>query len=283
MAPVAQVAHRDWPVPCACDDVQVTSDLEREYSPSSRVGGDSSPFLAAYRADSVAAQTALADKLTVLADGTILVVEDPSAPLLVFIHGGYWQALSAAESLALAPRALARGWSYAAVDYTIAPEGSVAQMVDECAAALSAVSGAVSPSSVVLAGHSAGAHLAAMVSLVSTSVLPIDRTVLLSGVFDLRPLLHTTVNDPLGLDESAAIALSPQLLPVIASHDVVVAWGDNETEAFKSQSRSYAAHLVGCGLHVASFECAGRHHFDIMDDLIVPDTELGRHAMGGAK
>lgn len=261
----------------------MTLDLEREYSPSSRVGGDSAPFVAAYRSESAAARELLADRLTVLDGGTNLVVEDPSAPLLVFIHGGYWQALSAAESLALAPAALAQGWSYAAIEYTIAPEGTIPQMIGECHAALAALAQAVSPSSVTLAGHSAGAHLSAMVSLASQPALAIDRTVLLSGVFDLRPLTHTTVNDPLGMDESAAATLSPQLLPVVADHRVVVTWGDNETDAFKVQSRAYAERLAAAGMGVAVFECAGRNHFDIMDDVVDPTTELGRHSMGGAE
>ena len=263
-----------------CDHGQVTSDLEREYSPSSRVGGDASPYVAAYRSDSAAARALLADRLTVLDGGTILVAEDPTAPLLVFIHGGYWQALSAAESLALAPAILARGWSYAAIEYTIAPEGSIPHMIRECHAALAVLADAVSPSSVTLVGHSAGAHLAAMVSLVSRSALPIDRTVLLSGVFDLRPLVQTTVNDPLGLDVVNAATLSPQMLPVVADHKVVVAWGDNETDAFKVQSHAYAAHVAATGVDVVAFECSGRHHFDIMDDLFDSGTELGRHAMG---
>ena len=267
-------------VRATCDHGPVTSDVEREYSPSSRVGGDASPFVAAYRADSAAAAELLADRLTVLDGGTVLIVEDPAAPLLVFIHGGYWQALSAAESLALAPAALAQGWSYAAIEYTIAPQGSIPQMIAECHAVLAVLAGSVAPSFVTLAGHSAGAHLAAMVSLMSPAALTIDRTVLLSGVFDLRPLLQTTVNDPLGLDEAAAGALSPQLLPVTARHDVVVAWGDNETDAFKQQSTAYAAHLAAAGLVVSALECAGRHHFDIMDDVIDQSTELGRLSMG---
>jgi len=257
------------------------SNLEREYSPSSRVGGDAAPFVAAYEAESEAARALLGDRVTVLPGGTIVAVEDRSAPLLVFIHGGYWQALSAAASLSLAPAALALGWSFAAIEYTIAPAGTVPQMVSECEAALAALSAAVSPSSVVLVGHSAGAHLAAMVSLVSASALRVDRTVLLSGVFDLRPLLHTTVNDPLGLDDAAAAALSPQLLPVVAGHAVVVAWGDNETDAFKEQSRAYSAHLASTGMEVSAFECTGRHHFDMMDDVVDPRTELGRHSIGG--
>ncbi|MBP8208924.1 MAG: hypothetical protein KAY11_05100, partial [Ilumatobacteraceae bacterium] len=148
--------------------------------------------------------------------------------------------------------------------------------------ALATLAGLVAPAQVVLAGHSAGAHLAAMVSLVGPSPVPIARTVLVSGVFDLRPLVHTTVNLPLGLHAAAAAAISPQLLPVAASHEVVVAWGDNETDAFKAQSRAYAAHLAAAGTQVSSVECAGRHHFDIVEDLVRAGTPLGRLALGGS-
>jgi arylformamidase len=168
------------------------------------------------------------------------------------------------------------------VEYTIAPAGTLPSMVDECRAALATLAGLVAPAQVVLAGHSAGAHLAAMVSLVGPSPVPIARTVLVSGVFDLRPLVHTTVNLPLGLHEAAAAAISPQLLPVAASHEVVVAWGDNETDAFKAQSRAYAARLAAAGTQVSSVECAGRHHFDIVEDLVRPGTPLGRLALGGS-
>lgn len=90
------------------------------------------------------------------------------------------------------------------------------------------------------------------------------------------------VNDPLGLDEEAAAASSPQLLPCSSRHEVVVAWGDNETDSFKAQGRAYAAHLDAAGVPVSSFECATRHHFDIVDDLVDPDTPLGRATLGGS-
>ncbi|MFZ2443714.1 MAG: hypothetical protein WAW51_15230, partial [Ilumatobacteraceae bacterium] len=124
------------------------TDLEREYSPSSRVGGSSEPFVADHRLRSEAARALLAARLTTTSGGTLLVADDPAAPLLVFIHGGYWQALSAADSLYLAPAALAAGWSYAAVEYTIAPAGTLPSMVDECRAALATLAGLVAPAQV---------------------------------------------------------------------------------------------------------------------------------------
>lgn len=252
------------------------ADLEREYSPSSRVGGSADPFLAAWVARSRRATAQLAGQVRSLPGGSLAVAAGPGAPLLVFVHGGYWSALSAADSMFLAPSLLAAGWSFAAVEYTVAPRGTVSQMVDECRAALAHVAAALPQAGpVVLAGHSAGAHLAAMVSLVAPSPLPVRRTVLVSGVFDLRPLRHTSVNDPLGLDEHAAGALSPQLLGVEGRQEVVVAWGDNDTAAFAAQSRAYAGHLRLAGLVVHERECADRHHFDIVDDLTRPASVLG--------
>ena len=244
------------------------SDLEQEYSPSSRAGGSAAPFIEDYRSRSATARRALAERVEELGGGTLLVRAAPSAPLVVFIHGGYWQALSAEESLFLAPGAIAAGWSYAAVEYTIAPEGDLPRMVAECRAALAALAAAGGFTSVALAGHSAGAHLAAMVALVEEPPLPIDHVVLVSGVYDLRPLVHTTVNEPLGLTVDAAAELSPALLPATNRPRVTVTWGDNDTDAFRAQGHVYAAKLRAAGVQVVEEERAGRHHFDILDDLV---------------
>lgn len=259
------------------------SDLEREYTPSSRVVGGSEPFVADYRQRSAAARDALGAGVVATPGGSVLVVSDASAPLLVFVHGGYWQALSASESLYLAPAAVRLGWSYAAVEYTLAPAATVDRMIAEVGDELRVLGSMLTPARVVLAGHSAGAHLAAMSALVTPSPLPLDRVVLVSGVFDLRPIVHTTVNDPLGLDEQGAAALSPQLLPVTAgAPEVVVACGDNETDAFKQQSLLYAQHVRASGGAATLVECRPRHHFDIVDDLVDPLTELGRLTVGGS-
>ena len=106
----------------------------------------------------------------------------------------------------------------------------------------------------------------------------VDRVVLLSGVFDLRPLVATSVNEPLGLDSAAAASSSPMLhLPrgPEGRPGVVVAWGDGDTDAFAAQSRHYAALLAAVGLDVLAIECAERHHFDIVDLLVDPTSQVG--------
>ncbi len=262
------------------------TDLEREYSPSSRVGGSSAPFVDDYEARSAAAESALAEGVRVLPGGTRYVAAGPGAPLLVFVHGGYWQALSAAASLYLAPGALAQGWSYAAVEYTLAPEASLPTMVSECRSALATLGAQGPHREVVVAGHSAGAHLTAMGALVNPAPLAVSRVVLLSGVYDLRPLVHTTVNVPLGLDDTSAAAISPALLPVAPGpattrRAVMVAVGDDETDAFQAQTQIYAARLRLGGCAVTTLVASGRHHFDIVDDLVDPATDIGAFTLRG--
>jgi arylformamidase len=260
------------------------ADLEREYSPSSRVGGSADPFIADYQGRSVAAQQGFGTTTVRLRGGSLLVPAEcaTTAPVLVFVHGGYWQALSAADSIYLAPAMHALGWSYLAVEYTRAPHATLLAMVDECGAALEALADELPQRGpVVLAGHSAGGHLAAMTALARRPAIGVDRVVLVSGVYDLRPLTHTSVNDVLGLDDSGAAALSPMLLSAHGDCEVVVAWGDNETDAFKAQSRAYAEHLRANGLHAMELECVGRHHFDIVDDLTDPSSALGGVTLAG--
>ena len=261
------------------------TDLEREYSPSSRVGGSAEPFIQDYAVRSRAAEARLAAEgreITLLHGGTRLVVGEAGAPLLVFVHGGYWQALSAADSMYLAPGAAARGWSYAAVEYTLAPDAALGQIVHEVRGALQALDRADGFGPVVLAGHSAGAHLVAMTALMADSPLPVAQVVLLSGVYDLRPIVHTTVNDVLHLDAAGAAALSPTLLPVAATPPVLVAIGDNETDAFHAQSHVFAARLRAAGAPVTELIVSGRHHFDIVDDLVDPTSAVGALVLGGS-
>lgn len=255
-------------------------DLEREYSPSALVGGTAAPFVADYEARSAVVNGSMGRMIEARPGGTLLLpAMHRAAPMLVFIHGGYWQALSASASMYLAPAVHHLGWSYAAIEYTLAPAATIEQMVVEVRAALADLA-VVGSQRVVVVGHSAGAHLAAMACLVHDPPLPVDTVVLISGVFDLRPLVQTTVNDAVGLDEVRAAALSPQLLSVTGRARVVVTCGEIETDEFKRQSRDYTAHLRAHGVSTRGLESAGRHHFDIVDDVIAPDSPLGAAVLG---
>jgi arylformamidase len=256
------------------------------YSPSSMIDGDLGPFIAAYAAQSAAARAACPAMRTLTygaqATQTLDIVLPEGAgphPLHVFIHGGYWQELSKKESLFAAPETLARGIGFAALDYTLAPQATLREIVDEVVNALSflrrrAADLGIDPECIVVSGSSAGAHLAAMATL---RLAPADRPaglILLSGVYDLRPLLGTYINDAVGMDARTASDLSPALHDLAGFPPSLVAWGAIETDEFKRQSLHFADLLVQAGCPAQTLQVAGRNHFDIVHD-IANDSALG--------
>lgn len=251
--------------------------LEREYSPSSCVESIDAE-LDRYRLASAAAAERLPPRE--LAYGPtpperLLVVEAaPGAPLHVFVHGGYWQALDAADSWMPAAESVANGTSYAAVDYTLAPAATIGTIVEQCIRAVEVVVAELRPSVVTLSGSSAGAHLAAHVA--QRARARIDRLVLLSGVYRLAPLVRTYVNDALGLNDTSAAAWSVPLSPRPDAH-VVVLHGEHETASFKAQSARLAA-----AWGVPTVEVRDRNHFDLVFDLAAIDHRLGRPQPAGA-
>lgn len=262
------------------------------YSPSSMLDGPLDPYIAQYVARSAQAyrevpefQThAYGDRPTQTYD--LAVPKGAGAhPCHVFIHGGYWQELSKTQSFFAAPHWMQDGWAFAALDYTLCPDASVDEITDEVCAALLHLraNGArmgIDPARILVSGSSAGAHLAAM----ATARLPVDQRpaglCLLSGIYDLEPLIGTYINDALRLDVAAARAVSPAFAVLDVMPPTLLAWGEIETEEFKRQSRDFAQMLGDAGAAVSAIEIAGRNHFDIVFDLI-GDTDLTRavHAL----
>ena len=246
---------------------------EREYSPSSCIPSIDVE-LARYAELSRAAASLPHRSLPYgeldggLDDERLVVFDGPvGAPLHVFVHGGYWQALSADDSLIAAPELVAAGHSFAAVDYTLAPRATIGTMIDQCVRAFERVVDDLRPSAITLSGSSAGAHLAAHVA--QRTAVGIDRLILLSGMFQLEPLRSTTVNDTLGLDAAQADAWSVPLSPR-PTCQVVIVHGRNETAAFKAQSARLAA-----AWGVPAVEVDDRNHFDLVHDLAAIDLRLG--------
>ena len=257
------------------------------YSPSSMLDGPLDPYIQAYIDKSAHAYAACPDVQTLRYgdqdSNTIDVAVPPTGspvPLHIFIHGGYWQALSKNDSFFPAPGTLAGGIAFAAVDYTLCPDAGLDEIVDECCRAVSCLMGQadqlnIDPARVLLSGSSAGAHLTAMCCL---KLPPAERpaaAVLISGVFELEPLIGTYINDAVGMDLATAKRNSPVLADVTDFPRTLITWGEIETDEFKRQSRSFAARLSAAGGTVEMIEVAGRNHFDIVED-IADETELGR-------
>ena len=267
------------------------AELEREYSPSSMIGGDLTPYLASYQTLSAQARAELPVQANLTYGDAPAQVLDffpakgAGAPLHVFIHGGYWQDLSQRESAMMAPALIEAEQSFATLNYTLAPDARLDQMVDECRDALlwlasQAEALGFDPTRITLSGHSAGAHLASMVMATSAGALAraglrVRDVLLISGVYDLEPISLTSVNDPLHLTPVEVNDLSPirNLPPPGPRYHVSV--GERDTVEFIRQSRDYAERLRKAG-HSVSFALKhGMHHFDIIlhSGTFLPDTQ----------
>ncbi len=218
----------------------------------------------------------LADYATLSRSVDARVLRVPHVPLLIFIHGGYWQSLSAGESLYNGPMAAREGLAFHAVEYTLAPHASIEEIVAECIADVKKTIDELQPSRAVIAGSSAGAHLAAMCARDAEIASLIDGVALLSGVYDLRPLVLTPTNDPLHLTMETAAVLSPQLLRlnVFASH-ALLAVGGHEPDEFIRQNAEFADRLSMNNVSTTLLFEKDRDHFDLPYDLLQRGTQVG--------
>ncbi len=196
--------------------------------------------------------------------------------LLVFVHGGYWKALSPDDFAWAARGATARGWAVAMARYTLAPAARIAAITRQVAACLEAAAAAVPGGPIVAAGHSAGGHLSARMGcagVLGAAGARLARVVPISPLGDLAPLMRTQMNEVLRIDAAEAAAESPARLRLRdgASADVWV--GGDERPAFLEQARGLAA-AWDAPLTVLP----GRHHFDVIDGLADPEDALTRAA-----
>ncbi|MEM9432449.1 MAG: alpha/beta hydrolase [Pseudomonadota bacterium] len=198
--------------------------------------------------------------------------------LMVFVHGGYWRMRAKSDWSHYASAGLARGWAVAMIGYPLAPDIRLSQITRHVAIGIAAAAARVR-GPISLAGHSAGGHLVARMSMpgvLSDAVAArILRTVVISGVSDLRPLLDLTMNAELGLDAAEAAAESPVLGPKHAHIHVTTFVGAEERPVFLDQSR-WLAEAWG----IKEIILPGRHHFDILDGLEDPNSLVMREVLG---
>uniref|UniRef100_A0A8C3EK88 Kynurenine formamidase n=1 Tax=Corvus moneduloides TaxID=1196302 RepID=A0A8C3EK88_CORMO len=196
-------------------------------------------------------------------------------PVLVYIHGGYWQCLSKDDSGFAAPPLVSQGVAVVAVGYDTAPEGHMDAMVQQVRRSLVfLVEQYPRIRGVYLCGHSAGAHLAAMVLSTDWTefqeVPEIKGAVLVSGVYDLEPILHTYVNDVLNMSWEVAQRNSPMrhVTPAVpAACEVLMAVAQHDSPEFRRQSQEYSQALRAAGWSVSLLDLAGVDHFDIIEKL----------------
>ena len=215
----------------------------------------------------------------------------PNAPLLVFIHGGYWRALHSQDSVFMAQQFTTHGVAVAAINYTLAPHATLSHIVGQCQRAVAwllrdAAPYGVAPQRTVLSGSSAGAHLAALLLApawqADHGLAPnaLAGGVLLSGLYDLEPVQRCVPNTWLSLNVAQARDLSPLHHLPHPQVPLYVAVAEHDTDAFKRQSRDYAAACRAQGNPVTWHEAQQRNHFNIVLDWMDAQSDLFVRTMG---
>lgn len=202
------------------------------------------------------------------------------APVAVFVHGGYWRAFDKSFFSHMAAGVLAHGMTVAVPSYTLCPEIGVLEIVDELRA-LCLFLHRRTGHRLVVAGHSAGGHLAASMAATDWESLggPADLIVggsALSGLFDLRPLLATTINQDLRLDAESAAAASPLLWPVDGRFRFALMVGGDESAEFQRQTFTLEAAWKGLGIACDTQVLAKLNHFNIVSGLAEKYSPLTR-------
>lgn len=200
---------------------------------------------------------------------------DGPFPTFAFVHGGFWQEGSKAGSGFSAMALVRSGWASVLIGYTLAPEAqltSIVKEIDEAVTYLAANASSLrlDPRRLVLAGHSAGGHMAAALICGKANTAAaglVAGAVLASGVYDLAPIAASYVNDKVGISAAEIAELS--LLDSVPLRDIPVhiLVGKDEPDAFLAQSRALDEAWRG-KKGPTSFRLApGRDHFDVLDEL----------------
>ena len=214
------------------------------------------------------------------------------APLLAFIHGGYWQWNDKEGFEFLARELVAAGAAFANIEYALCPSVTLRELTDQCRRATAylwreAGRYGYDRERIVVSGHSAGGHLTAMLQATDWPEFAADLPAGLvaaglpiSGIYDVEPIRLTPLNDAVRLRQSDVAGLSPMFMTPTSPGPAVVAYGGGEYDEFHRQARDLASAWAGHGMETSVLELPDRDHFTALNALAEPDHDLFRAALG---
>ena len=204
------------------------------------------------------------------------------APLLAFIHGGYWQWNDKEPFAFLGEQLVPAGAAFANIEYALCPAVTLTELTQQIRRAVAylwreAPRFGYDRERIVVSGHSAGGHLTAMAMATDWPALGDDlpaRVVAgglpISGVYDIEPLRHTPLNDAVRMDEAEARALSPIFLRPATDAPMAVVAGGDESDEFRRQARDFADEWGKAGVEADVLIVPGTDHFTVLDTLAEP-------------
>lgn len=214
----------------------------------------------------------------------IFPAERPRAPVLIYIHGGYWRGGSKNDNCHFAELFVNRGATVVLVEYDLCPDVTVSDIVRQTRAAIAWTYKNISryggdPEKIYLAGLSAGGHLTAMALAHDWEKDGLPRLLIkgaaaISGVYDLNAVLHVDVNEDIRLTPESARENSPFLHPPLPYSPLIVAVGGAETKAWKQMSEEFFQHCRRHGLECSYIEVPEANHYSLSTHLADPESPL---------
>ncbi len=220
-----------------------------------------------------------------LAEHVDLYPAGEDAPVLIYVHGGFWALRTSKEFGFVARGPVSEGVATVVTNYALCPAVTIDEIVRQTRAAVAwtyenARSFGGDPERIHVAGHSAGGHLVAM--LLATDWggdygLPaevIKSATVISGLFDLAPFPYTFLQPKLQLTWDQVRRNSPILHVPAAAPPILVAYGEDETDEFKRQSEGFLGAWKENGLSGERLVLAGKNHYDVIDGFLDPASPL---------
>jgi len=220
-----------------------------------------------------------------LAEHVDLYPAGETAPVLIYVHGGFWYLRTSTEFGFVARGPVSRGIATVVVNYDLCPRVTIDEIVRQTRAAVgwvyeNAQSFGGDAGRIHVAGHSAGGHLVAM--LLATDWegeygLPDDiikSATAVSGLYDLAPFPYTFLQPQLQLGWDQILRNSPILHIPDAGPPLLVAYGEEETAEFKRQSEEFLDAWKANGLDGERLLLAGKNHYDVIDGFLDAESPL---------
>jgi len=205
------------------------------------------------------------------------------APVQIYIHGGYWISNDKSDCSYVALGFVGAGYVTVVINYALIPAVGMAEQVRQCRAAIRWIAENIhrygaDPEHIYVTGHSAGGHLAVM--LLTDPELPgghVKGITSLSGLYDLKPVQLSFVNEKLGLSETDVTELSPVLLqPRLTTPRLLLTIGRDEGEEYIRQMNDLAAAWRRFMPHLTAVIIPGTNHFSMRAALVDADSDISR-------
>jgi arylformamidase len=271
-------------------NLETSEAIDAEYD-LGKVIGDLSPYFDFFIQESARARDDLDGLLdlhfgpTVAETLDVFPATDPHAPILFFIHGGYWRRLSSKEFSYVARGPVARGITVIVCNYALCPRVTLPEITRQCRAAVAWAKTTTTEyngdrNRIYVSGHSAGGHLAARVLCTDWTDdyrLPADTVngaYAISGLYDLSPLRYSFVQPALQLNEDVIRRESPLFNLPAAAPPLIADVGGDESDEFRRQSADYVDAWRAAGLDGHYVEQPGKNHFTAIEELLDPDSAL---------